>query len=273
MKTIKIQNIEVSNDRPFVLLAGPCAMESLEHAIDSAETLIDITSRLNIPFVFKSSFDKANRTSVNSKRGVGLKEGVKIFAELKRRFNNLPIVTDVHLPEHCEALKNVVDVLQIPAFLCRQTDMLKAAAETGIAINVKKGQFLSPEEMTKVIEKVETFGNPNVMACERGTTFGYNNLINDFKGVYTMAKSGTPVIFDATHSCQAPGGNGASSGGNREFAPILAKCALSIGVAGVFIETHKDPDNSISDGPNMIPMGEIEEVLKTLKKFDELAKS
>ena len=270
--TVKIQNIEVSNDKPFVLLAGPCAMEGLDHAIDSVKTLKEITDRLNIPFVFKSSFDKANRTSVDSKRGVGLEEGVKIFAEIKRQFNNIPIVTDIHLPEHCEALKDVVDVLQIPAFLCRQTDLLEAAAKTGLTINVKKGQFLSPQEMDNVVNKIKAYGNDKVMVCERGSSFGYNNLINDFKGIPIMAKNGTPVIFDATHSCQQPGGNGTTSGGNREFAPILARCALSIGIGGVFIETHKDPENSISDGPNMIPMGELEEVLKTLKEFDELAK-
>lgn len=274
MNTFKIQNIEVSNDKPFVLLAGPCAMESMEHALESVKTLKAMTDRLGIPFIFKSSFDKANRTSVNSKRGVGIEEGVKIFREIKKQFNNIPIVTDIHLPEHCEALKDVVDVLQVPAFLCRQSDLLKAAADTGLAINVKKGQFLSPQEMENVVNKIKAYGNDRVMACERGTSFGYNNLVNDFKGIPVMAKEGTPVIFDATHSCQQPGGKGATSGGNSEFAPILARCALSIGIAGVFVETHEDPmgDQVISDGPNMIPMGELEGVLKTLKSFDELAK-
>lgn len=269
---VKVQNIEIANDKPFVLLAGPCAMESLEHARDSVKTLKEMTDRLGIPFIFKSSFDKANRTSVNSRRGVGLEEGIKIFRALKEEFDNIPIVTDIHLPEHCEALKDVVDVLQIPAFLCRQTDLLVAAAKTGLAINVKKGQFLSPQEMDNVINKIKTAGNDKAMACERGTSFGYNTLINDFKGFPIMMANGTPLIFDATHSCQSPGGNGTTSGGNREYAAMLSKCALSIGIAGVFIETHKDPDNSISDGPNMIPMGELEDILKTLKEFDELAK-
>jgi 2-dehydro-3-deoxyphosphooctonate aldolase (KDO 8-P synthase) len=247
-------------------------MENLEHAIDSVKTLKEMTDRLDIPFVFKSSFDKANRTSSTSQRGVGLEEGIKIFAEIKKQFNNIPIVTDIHLPEHCEALKDVVDVLQIPAFLCRQTDLLEAAAKIGLAINVKKGQFLSPQEMDNVVNKIKSFGNDKVMVCERGTSFGYNNLINDFKGIPVMAKTGAPVIFDATHSCQQPGGNGTTSGGNSEFAPILARCALSLGIGGVFIETHKNPAESISDGPNMIPMGELEEILKTLKEFDILAK-
>jgi 2-dehydro-3-deoxyphosphooctonate aldolase (KDO 8-P synthase) len=269
---VKIQNIEVANDKPFILFAGPCAMESLEHALDSVKFLKELTDRLNIPFVFKSSFDKANRTSINSSRGVGIDEGVEIFREIKKQFNNIPIVTDVHLPEHCEKLKEVVDVLQIPAFLCRQTDLLVAAAKTGLVVNVKKGQFLSPQEMVNVVEKIKTSGNNNVLACERGTTFGYNTLINDFKGVATMVKSGTPVIFDATHSCQQPGGNGNCSGGQREFAEILARCALSIGIAGVFIETHKNPDKALSDGPNMIPMHDMERVLNILKEFDTLAK-
>jgi 2-dehydro-3-deoxyphosphooctonate aldolase (KDO 8-P synthase) len=261
-----------SNALPFGLIAGPCQIETQDHALMIAERLATITSTLQIPFVYKSSFDKANRTSLGGKRGPGLEAGLATLAAVKQQIG-CPVLTDIHLPEQCEPVAGVVDVLQIPAFLCRQTDLLIAAAQTGKPINIKKGQFLAPWDMTNVMAKITGVGNDNVMLCERGTSFGYNTLVTDFRGLPTMALSGQPVIFDATHSVQQPGGQGRSSGGDRRFVPVLARAALSVGVAGVFMETHQDPDTAPSDGPNMVPLDQIEQLLATLKAFDTLAKA
>jgi len=260
------------NDLPLALIAGPCALESRDHALFMAEALGELTQRLGLPFVFKSSFDKANRTSVAGKRGVGLDEGLKIFAEIKEKFG-LPVVTDVHEREQCAIVAEVVDLLQIPAFLCRQTDLLLAAAATGKPVNVKKGQFLAPWDMKNVAAKIYDAGNPNVLVTERGASFGYNTLVTDFRGLPIMAKEiGAPVIFDATHSVQQPGGQGTSSGGQREFVPVLARAAVAVGVAGLFIETHDNPDKAFSDGPNMVPLAEMPALLARLMEFDRLAK-
>ncbi len=262
-KHVRIGNFEIGNDLPFALIAGPCQIESREHAIFMAEKLVEITNKLNIPFVFKASFDKANRTSIKGPRGMGL--------EIKDTFK-CPIITDVHKEEQCEIVASVADVLQIPAFLCRQTDLIVAAAKTGKPLNIKKGQFLSPFEMSNVIEKAKESGNDSAMACERGTTFGYNNLVVDMRSLYIMGKDGTPVIMDATHSVQQPGGLGGSSGGKREYVPYLAKAAVAVGVAGVFIETHDNPDEALSDGPNMVPLNELSKLLETLIKIDNITK-
>lgn len=272
MKTIHIGNISVSNNGPFILIAGPCALENRDLAFRAAETLISITNELNIPFIFKTSFDKANRTSLNAKRGVPMSEALKIFRELKEQFGCL-IVTDVHESWQCNEVADVVDVLQIPAFLCRQTDLLIAAAKTKRAINIKKGQFLAPWDMKNVCSKVTSSGNDNVMLCERGTCFGYNRLVSDMRSLQIMKEWGYPVIFDATHSVQEPGGLGGASGGNRDYVELLARSAVSVGVAGIFIETHFDPDNAISDGPNMVPMCAMKGFLENIKKFDDLAKN
>ena len=266
-------SVTFGNDQPLRLIAGPCAMESRAHAMDVAGALKEICSKLNLGLVFKTSFDKANRTSADGPRGVGIDEALMAFADIRENFD-MPVLTDVHTADQCGILESsgVVDVLQIPAFLCRQTDLLLAAGKTGLAINVKKGQFLAPWDMANVVAKVQSTGNDKVMVCERGTSFGYNTLVSDMRALPVLVGTGCPVIFDATHSVQQPGGQGGSSGGQREFAPILARAAVSIGVAGVFIETHENPDEGISDGPNMIPLKQLPEILNTLIEFDRLAK-
>jgi 2-dehydro-3-deoxyphosphooctonate aldolase (KDO 8-P synthase) len=270
--SIPHSNIHFSNALPLVLIAGPCVMESREHVLKMVEALVTLTTKKKIPFVFKTSFDKANRTSISGNRGMGLEKGLKIFEEIKSTFN-IPLITDVHNESQCEALSKVVDILQIPAFLCRQTDMLEAAAKTGKVINIKKGQFLAPWDMANVVKKMESFGNSNVLLCERGVSFGYNTLVSDMRALPIMAKTGYPIIFDATHSVQQPGGLGGASGGQREFAPILARAAASIGVAGIFAETHDNPDQAFSDGPNMIYLKDMEKFIDTIMAFDALAKS
>lgn len=267
-----VGNITFGNDLPFVLLGGPCQLESREHAMMMAGALKEITDRVGIPFVYKTSYDKANRSSINSQRGIGLEAALPIFQEIKDRFG-CPVITDVHSPEHCAQVAQVVDMLQIPAFLCRQTDLLKAAAETGKAINVKKGQFLAPWDMINVVQKVESFGNKNILQCERGASFGYNTLVSDMRSLPIMASNGYPVVFDATHSVQQPGGEGATTGGDRRFVPVLARAAVSVGVASIFMEVHQDPDNAPSDGPNMVKLADIEKILMNLKAFDKLAKA
>ena len=269
--TIKVGNVTFDNHAPLSLIAGPCQMESRDHAFDMAGALKEITDRLGMGLVYKSSFDKANRTSLKAQRGLGLEHALEIFADLKKEFG-FPVLTDIHTEEQCAAVAPVIDVLQIPAFLCRQTDLLIAAAKTGRVINIKKGQFLAPWDMKNVLAKVTESGNPNVMACERGVSFGYNTLVSDMRSLPIMASFGAPVIFDATHSVQQPGGLGGSSGGQREFVETLARAAISIGVAGVFIETHQDPDNAPSDGPNMIKLSNLEALLERLMAFDALAK-
>jgi 2-dehydro-3-deoxyphosphooctonate aldolase (KDO 8-P synthase) len=260
------------NALPLALIAGPCALESPAHALEMAGALKEITGRLGIAFVYKTSFDKANRTSGGSARGIGLDAALPIFAEVRESLG-VPVLTDVHEPDQCAPLAEVVDVLQIPAFLCRQTDLLVAAAKTGRAVNVKKGQFLAPWDMANVVAKITGAGNPNVLVTERGVSFGYNTLVSDMRALPILAQIGAPVIFDATHSVQQPGGQGATSGGERQFVPVLARAAVAVGVAGVFIETHQDPDKAPSDGPNMIPLKELEGLLRTLLAFDRLAKS
>ncbi len=273
MKVVKVGNISISNDLPFALIAGPCALESRDVAFRCAEYLVKTTDELNIPFIFKSSFDKANRTSLNAKRsGVPMDEALKIFQELKNEFGCL-IVTDVHESWQCKEVAEVVDVLQIPAFLCRQTDLLVAAAKTNKVVEIKKGQFLAPWDMENVYKKVTQSGNERVMLCERGSCFGYNRLVSDMRSLQIMAGFGYPVIFDATHSVQEPGGLGGSSGGNRDYVELLARSAMSVGVAGLFIETHFDPNNAYSDGPNMVPLHVVKDFLITMKKFDEIAKA
>lgn len=260
------------NDLPFALIAGPCAMESRDHALFMAEKLVALTDRLNIAFVFKTSFDKANRTSASGRRGVGLEAALKVFEEIKRDFA-VPVVTDIHEKEQCALAAEVVDLLQIPAFLCRQTDLLLAAAATGKPVNVKKGQFLAPWDMKNVAAKIVEAGNPDVLVTERGVTFGYNTLVTDFRGLPIMAEQiGAPVIFDATHSVQQPGGQGGSSGGQREFVPVLARAAVAVGVAGLFIETHDRPDEAFSDGPNMVPLAEMPALLDMLQRYDRVTK-
>lgn len=262
----------IGNDLPLAFIAGPCALESRNHALEVASNLKEIANRLGAVLIFKTSFDKANRTSAHAARGIGLREALPIFAEISETLD-LPVLTDVHLPEQCAPVAEVVDVLQIPAFLCRQTDLLLAAAATKRAVNVKKGQFLAPWDMTHVVEKVRAAGNPNVMVTERGTSFGYNALVSDMRALPVLRQTGAPVVFDATHSVQQPGGQGGSSGGQREFVPVLARAAVSIGVAAVFIETHPDPDNAPSDGPNMVPLAEFEALARDLMAFDTLAKA
>lgn len=268
---IRVGELVIGNDRPFVLIAGPCQIESEAHAMETADAIHAITQRLGIGLIYKSSFDKANRTSLTGARGVGAGKGLEILARVRERFG-IPVLTDVHLPEQCAPAAEAVDVLQIPAFLCRQTDLLLAAGETGAAINVKKGQFLAPWDMTHVAAKIASTGNERIMLCERGTSFGYNTLVNDMRGLPIMAQTGFPVVYDATHSVQQPGGLGSSSGGQRQFAPILSRAALAIGVAAVFIETHEDPDNAPSDGPNMIPLSQMEALLANLRRYDRLTK-
>lgn len=271
-RRVQVGNITFSNDLPFGLICGPCQLESMEHTMDLAGKIVEITKKLNIPYVFKASFDKANRTSINGARGVGLEKAMEIFAEVKKRFG-CPVITDVHEPHQCAEVAPVVDMLQIPAFLCRQTDLVVAAAKTGKALNIKKGQFLAPWDMKNVVAKADQSGNPNVLVTERGVSFGYNTLVVDMRSLPIMAQqTGCPVVIDATHSVQQPGGNGTSTGGQREFAPVLARAAVAVGVAGVFIETHQNPDKSPSDGPNMIPLADLEGVLETLLSIDRLIK-
>lgn len=264
--------VTFGNDLPFVLIAGPCQLENRDHAMMMAQALTEITDRLGIPFIYKTSFDKANRTSGKKARGLGLEKSLPIFQEIKDKFG-CPVITDVHTAEQCKIVAEVVDALQTPAFLCRQTDLLKAAAETGKVVNIKKGQFLAPWDMINVVEKMESFGSTKVLQCERGASFGYNTLVSDMRSLPIMAKNRYPVVFDATHSVQQPGGSGASSGGDREFVPVLARAALAVGVASIFMEVHQDPDNAPSDGPNMVRLDQLEELLKHLKAFDQLAKS
>jgi 2-dehydro-3-deoxyphosphooctonate aldolase (KDO 8-P synthase) len=269
---VQIGSVRFGNHLPLSIIAGPCAMESRDHALEMAAALSEMAGRLGLGLVYKSSFDKANRTSISSARGIGIDKALAIFAEVKERYG-LPVLTDVHENDQCAAVAEVVDVLQIPAFLCRQTDLLIAAAKTGRVVNVKKGQFLAPWDMANVAEKVKAAGNPNVMLTERGASFGYNTLVSDMRSLPIMAETGAPVIFDATHSVQQPGGKGSTSGGQREYVPVLSRAAVAVGVAGVFIETHQDPDKAPSDGPNMVPLKELEALLAQLKAFDALAKS
>ncbi|MBB4076837.1 2-dehydro-3-deoxyphosphooctonate aldolase (KDO 8-P synthase) [Bartonella fuyuanensis] len=268
---VKVGNIIFSNEMPLSLIAGPCQMESRDHAFEIAGRIKIITDQIGIGFVYKSSYDKANRTSLNATRGIGLEKAMAIFSDLKKEFG-FPILTDVHTEDQCAIVSSTVDVLQIPAFLCRQTDLLVAAAKTGCVINIKKGQFLAPWDMENVLKKVVYSGNPNIMLCERGTLFGYNRLISDMRSVPILRSFGAPVIFDATHSVQEPGGHGSSSGGQRQFVEVLARAAVSVGVAGIFLETHQDPDNAPSDGPNMIKIDDLQRLLETLMEFDYLSK-
>ena len=271
-KHVSVGAVTFGNDLPLALIAGPCALETRDHAFMMAGRLKELTAKLGIGLIYKTSFDKANRTSAKSARGIGLEAALAIFADLKKDLG-VSILTDVHLPDQCAAVAGVVDILQIPAFLSRQTDLLLAAGNTGKAINVKKGQFLAPWDMRNVAAKINETGNQNVLLCERGASFGYNTLVSDMRSIPIMAKqTGCPVIFDVTHSVQQPGGQGETSGGERQFAPFLARAAVSVGVAGVFIETHEDPDRAPSDGPNMIPLHELEPLLETLLAHDAIAK-
>lgn len=269
---IKINDkVTFGNDLPFVLIAGPCVLESRQHAIEMSSAIKEITDKLGIPFIYKSSFDKANRTSAQGERGLGLNAGLEIFAEIKEKIG-CPIITDVHSPEQCSTVAPVIDILQIPAFLCRQTDLLKAAAATGKVINIKKGQFLAPWDMTNVARKMETFGNRQVLLCERGASFGYNTLVSDMRALPIMAQTGYPVVFDATHSVQQPGGAGTASSGERHFVPVLARAALAVGVASIFMEVHQNPDSAPSDGPNMLNLKDLEHLLMKLKQYDAITK-
>lgn len=271
MTHVTISDLTIGNDRPLTVIAGPCQLESTDHAQMIAGTMAEACKAAGAQFIFKGSFDKANRSSMSGKRGLGIDEGLKVMQSVKNTLG-VPVLTDVHLPDQCATVASVVDVLQIPAFLCRQTDLLLAAGETGAAINVKKGQFLAPWDMAGVISKLESTGNTRLMLTERGTTFGYNALVADMRSLPQMAQTGYPVVMDATHSVQQPGGLGGSSGGQREFAPVMARAAVAIGVAAVFIETHEDPDNAPSDGPNMIHLAQMPALISTLMQFDRLAK-
>lgn len=270
-KIIKLKDLKIGNNLPFTLIAGPCQIEGLDHALFMAKELIKLTTKLNIPFIYKSSFDKANRTSINGARGLGINKGLEVLAEVKRAFN-CPIVTDVHNENQCAEVAKIVDMLQIPAFLCRQTDLLQAAAVTGKIVNVKKGQFLAPWDMKNVHKKLESFGAKDILLTERGTCFGYNNLVSDMRSLAVMAELNAPIIFDATHSVQQPGGLGGSTGGERKYVELLAKAAVAVGVAGLYMEVHQDPDNAPSDGPCMIRLDNLERVLTKLKKYDEITK-
>jgi 2-dehydro-3-deoxyphosphooctonate aldolase (KDO 8-P synthase) len=269
---VAVGGVRFGNALPLALIAGPCALESREHALDMAAALKEIVGRLGIGLVFKTSFDKANRTSAASARGLGLEAALPVFAEIRVRLG-VPVLTDVHEPDQCARVAEVVDVLQIPAFLCRQTDLLVGAAKTGRVVNVKKGQFLAPWDMANVVAKITGAGNRNVLVTERGASFGYNTLVSDMRALPILAQTGAPVIFDATHSVQRPGGQGTASGGEREFVSVLARAAAAVGIAGIFIETHRDPDRAPSDGPNMLPLGEMEPLLRSLIAFDKLAKT
>src|ERR1700745_384871 len=269
---VTVGKVKFGNALPLAVIAGPCVLESREHAFEMAAALKEITGKLGLGFVYKTSFDKANRTSASSARGLGLDKALAIFADLRERLW-ISLLTDVHEPSQCAAIAEVVDVLQIPAFLCRQTDLLIAAAKTGRAVNVKKGQFLAPWDMANVVAKITDAGNPNVLVTERGVSFGYNTLVSDMRALPILTKIGAPVIFDATHSVQQPGGQGTSSGGERAFVPVLARAATAVGVAGVFIKTHQDPDKAARDGPNMLPLSEMEPLLRSLVGFDKLTKA
>lgn len=271
-KIVDLHNIKIGNTLPFVFIAGPCQIESLDHALFMADKLVTLTAKLNIPFIYKSSFDKANRTSINGIRGSGLEKGLEILSKVKTAFN-CPILTDVHTENQCAKVAEIVDIIQIPAFLCRQTDLLHAAARTNKVVNVKKGQFLAPWDMKNVYAKLEAFGAKNIMLTERGACFGYNTLVSDMRSLPIMAETKTPVIFDATHSVQQPSGIGNSSGGERKYVEILARAAVSVGAAGVFMEVHQDPDNAPSDGPCMIKLDDLEPILVRLKSYDELTKA
>ncbi len=271
-RVVSVGNVTIANDRPFALLAGPCAMESRAHALEMAAAIKEITDKLGIGLIYKTSFDKANRTKVDAFRGVGMEEALKVFAEVKEKIG-CPVVTDVHDAAQCAPVAEVVDVLQIPAFLCRQTDLLLAAGRTGRAVNVKKGQFLAPWDMKNVASKVASTGNHNILLTERGASFGYNTLVSDFRALLVMAETGYPVVFDATHSVQQPGGLGDRTGGDRKYVPILARAAIAVGCAAIFMEVHQDPDNAPSDGPNMVRLADLPELLETLVAFDRIAKA
>ena len=268
---VKCSNFEIANNKPFTLIAGPCQLESLEHALKISTELKKITSELGINLIYKTSFDKANRTSLKGKRGLGLDKSLPIFDKIRKDVG-VPVLTDVHTIDQCAIVANHVDVLQIPAFLCRQTDLLIAAAKTGKIINVKKGQFLAPWDMANVIKKIEESGNKNILITERGASFGYNTLVSDMRALPIMSKFGFPIVFDATHSVQQPGGMGEKSGGQREFVPFLARAAIAVGVGAIFMETHEDPDNAPSDGPNMVPLSEVKNLLKKLTEIDKIVK-
>ena len=270
-EVVKVGDVEISNSAPFALFAGPCQLESRAHGLEMAQGLKEISERLGIGLIFKASFDKANRTSIGSQRGLGFKDSLPIFAEIRETYG-MPIVTDVHEAAHCEPASKAVDVLQIPAFLCRQTDLLVAAAKTGAAIKIKKGQFLAPWDMRNVVGKVLAAGNSRIMVTERGASFGYNTLVSDMRSLPILAKTGCPVVFDATHSVQQPGGQGETSGGEREFVPVLARAALAVGVAALFVETHEDPDNAPSDGPNMVHLSKLEDLLRQWQQIDKVMK-
>ncbi len=271
-KIINCNGIKIANDKKIILIAGPCQLESEQHAMDMSGKIKEITTKLDIGFVYKTSFDKANRTSLKGKRGVGLESSLPVFDKIKNELN-IPILTDIHNETHCEIVSGHVDILQIPAFLCRQTDLLVAAAKTKKIINVKKGQFLAPWDMVNVTKKISESGNDNILVTERGASFGYNTLVSDMRSIPIMTKNGYPVIFDATHSVQQPGGLGEKSGGQREFVEYLARAASAVGVAGVFIETHQDPDNAPSDGPNMVPLNKLESLLTQIIEIDKLVKN
>lgn len=271
-RTVTVGPLSIANDKPFTLIAGPCQLESRDHAFMMAGALSELTKKLGIGLIYKTSFDKANRTSVSAQRGLGMEQSLPILADIREKFG-CPVLTDIHTAEQCAPVAEVVDVLQIPAFLCRQTDLLLAAGETGKPINVKKGQFLAPWDMKNVATKIASTGNHNILLCERGASFGYNTLVSDMRSLPIMAQTGYPVVYDATHSVQQPGGQGTSSGGQREFVPVLARAAIAIGVAAVFMETHENPDCAPSDGPNMVPLDQMEGVLSTLLALDRIAKA
>ena len=271
MKTVKFGSVSASNDLPLTVIAGPCQLETRDHALMIAEAMVKACAGAGASYVFKASFDKANRTSLTGVRGLGMEEGLRVLADVKEALG-CPVLTDIHSPEQCGPVAEVVDIMQIPAFLCRQTDLLVAAGKTGAVVNIKKGQFLAPWDMPNVISKVESTGNERILLTERGASFGYNTLVADMRSLPTMARTGYPVIMDATHSVQQPGGKGGSSGGQREFAPVMARAAVSLGIAGVFIETHQEPDTAPSDGPNMIPLDNMPALVTSLMKFDALAK-
>ncbi|MGB1968786.1 MAG: 3-deoxy-8-phosphooctulonate synthase [Paracoccaceae bacterium] len=271
-KIIKVGNIAIGGANPFALITGPCQLENRDHAFMMAEKIAEACAKSDTQFIFKASYDKANRSSINTQRGLGIEEGLRILSDIRAAFG-CPILTDVHEAAQCQTAAGVVDILQIPAFLCRQTDLLLAAGKTGRAINVKKGQFLAPWDMQNVADKIASTGNNRILLCDRGTSFGYNTLVSDFRGLPIMANTGYPVVFDATHSVQQPGGQGNTSGGQREFAPVLARAACAVGIAALFIETHQDPDTAPSDGPNMIPVDQMGDLIKELRGFDALRKS
>lgn len=271
-RIVHIKDIAVGGTAPFVLITGPCQLESLDHARMMADRIAQACAPSGTRFIFKASYDKANRSSFRTQRGLGMDEGLSILDKIRTEFG-CPVLTDVHNDRQCAPAAEVVDVLQIPAFLCRQTDLLLAAGETGKVINVKKGQFLAPWDMGNVAEKIASTGNENILLCDRGTSFGYNTLVSDFRGLPIMARTGYPIVFDATHSVQQPGGQGTTSGGQREFAPVLARAAVAVGVSALFIETHEDPDNSPSDGPNMIPIEQMERLIGQLRELDDVSKS